>query len=91
MGQDSKHTPEPWAFAWVDPAGAKWLRLEVQAQDGSGGTLLSALVPMGRGQYDPPPWFVNNHRGQPLRWRVLALESHGQVLGQSAWRALSMR
>ncbi len=83
--------PTPWAFAWVDPAGATMLRLEVQAQDGSGGTLLSALVPAGRGQYDPPPWFVNAHRGQTLRWRMLALESDGQVLGQSAWRALSMR
>jgi hypothetical protein len=80
------------SFAWADPAGAHWLRLEVEASGGDKPSpVLSALVKPGVGRYDAPPWFVAQQQGQSLRWRVLTLDGGGAVLGQSEWRTLRLQ
>jgi hypothetical protein len=77
------------AFAWADPAGAALLRLEVHADETGGWfEVLSALVRPGVGRYAPPPWFVEQQRGKPLRWRVVVLDGGGRVQAASEWRRL---
>lgn len=82
-------------FTWVDPAAATLLRLEVQALPADGGgaptEVLDALVRPGSGRYDLPPWIAEAQRGKALRWRVVALDAGGRVLGASAWRALTLQ
>lgn len=75
-------------FSWLDTPGAALLRLEVQPADG-GVEVLSALVRPGVARYAPPPWVVQDHRGRPLRWRVVALDEAGHEMAASGWRALS--
>ncbi|MBL8343310.1 MAG: hypothetical protein JNL30_17720 [Rubrivivax sp.] len=79
---------EPLEFTWLDTPGAALLRLEVQPAAG-GTEVLSALVRPAVARYQPPPWVVQAHRGQPLRWRVVALAEGGAEIAASGWRALS--
>jgi hypothetical protein len=75
-------------FSWVDTPGAALLRLEVQPAAG-GAEVLSALVKPGVARYAPPPWIVQARRGEPLRWRVVALNEAGVETAASAWRPVT--
>lgn len=78
----------PPLFSWVDPGQAGLLRLEVQEAERE---VLSALLRPGTGQYMAPPWFAEQQRGKPLRWRVRALDAEGRTTAASEWRALEIR
>lgn len=75
-------------FSWVDTPGATLVRLDVRPSAG-GNEVLSALVKPGVARYLPPPWVVQAHRGQPLRWRVVALGEGGAEMAASDWRPLT--
>jgi hypothetical protein len=56
----------------------------------AGTQLLSALLPAGRGTYHAPPWLKGKASNKPLRWRVLALDSRGKTLVETAWQGLRL-
>jgi hypothetical protein len=75
-------------LSWVDPAGAVLQRLEIEAD---GKPVWSAYVKPGIGHYQPPPFALQAHRGQTLRWRVLALDEQGRTVAHSDWRGLALK
>ncbi len=74
-------------FVWIDPPDAALLRLEVQPVAG-GAEVLSAVVKPGVARYLPPSWVVQAQSGQPLRWRVVAINESGAEVANSGWRSL---
>lgn len=80
-------TDTPLSFQWVDIDRGALYRLEV-ANDEE--VLLSALARQGEGSYLAPPWFVQEHGGKALQWRVIALDSAGRELARSDWRSLTL-
>ena len=74
-------------FAWAEIAGRSVVyELRIETRDG--GAVLSAAVPRGVMRYAAPPWLAERAAGQPLRWRVVALDAGGSVVGRSEWRPL---
>jgi hypothetical protein len=75
-------------FGWVEApgTGAAYHRLEIQRDDGE--PVHSAIVPRGIGTYRAPPWLADKAAGQPLRWRVVALDESARERNASAWRPL---
>jgi hypothetical protein len=78
----------PITFGWVEQpgVGAAYHRLEIQREDGE--PVHSAIVARGIGTYRAPPWLADKAAGQPLRWRVVALDESARERSASAWRPL---
>jgi hypothetical protein len=51
--------------------------------------VLAAVVKGGTGYYAAPPWLADR-AGEPLRWRVVALDDGGRTLVASDWRSLQI-
>lgn len=75
-------------LAWVEPAIAALLRVEIEADRQP---VWTAYVAPAAGRYQPPPWALQGRQGQTLRWRVLALDEQGRTRAVSDWRALALR
>jgi hypothetical protein len=75
----------PLDLTWVAPPAAAWLRVDIQAD---GKTVASAMLAQDAGRYRVPPFVLQAHRGQVLRWRVSALEPSGRSVAASEWRSL---
>ncbi len=75
------------AFSWVEDPRAALYRLEIETA--AGDAVLSAFAERGRPWYSPPPWLAQRVTEAGLRWRVVALDAGGGVLGRSAWRRLA--
>lgn len=75
-------------LAWVDPAAAALLRVEIEADRQP---VWAAYVVAAAGRYRPPPWALQGRQGQNLRWRVLALDGEGRTRAASGWRALALK
>jgi hypothetical protein len=73
-------------FTWLDVTKATVYRLELV--DATGKSVLSALLPAGKGFYRAPPWLGQQSKVDELRWRVIALDESGQQVGVSDWRRL---
>ncbi len=75
----------PVDFIWTGAAQAAYYRLEVEA---SGKPILSAVLPSGKTSYRAPSWLKEKAGDGNLRWRALALDGSGAVIGETAWRGL---
>jgi hypothetical protein len=73
-------------FTWTEVARAVVYRLEIETADGR--AVLSALVPRGLPLYRSPPWLADRAAGQPLRWRVVALDMAGDIVQRTGWRRM---
>lgn len=73
-------------FTWTVVARAALYQLDVQTRDGR--AVLSAVVPRGIPLYRSPPWLAERAGGEPLRWRVVALDIGGSTIQRSPWRPL---
>jgi hypothetical protein len=76
-------------FSWSEPETAVFYRLEIQ--DGTGGAVLSAILPRGMPSYRAPSWLAQKAEDGFVRWRVVALDSTGNPLDESEWRTLQLR
>lgn len=72
------------AFSWSGIGTAAVYQLEVE--DPRGGMVLSALVSAPNTSYDAPEWLVDRLGDVGLRWRVIALNIEGQMVGVTSWR-----
>lgn len=75
-------------FTWTEAAGAAVYRLEIETEDGR--PVLAALVPRGLPLYRSPPWLAERAAGQPLRWRVVAMDIAGDIVKRTGWRRLGL-
>jgi hypothetical protein len=73
-------------FRWTEDPRAAYYRLEVE--DSTAQTILSALVLSGNLDYRSPPWLAEKAPSGTARWRVVALNLHGEDIRRTAWRAL---
>jgi len=76
-------------FTWSASPGVALYRLEV-ADEGSGSTVLSALLPAGVGTYHGPTWLKERSTNSRLRWRVIELDDSGNVVMDSGWRVIRL-
>lgn len=78
------------AFQWLENKGVSLYRLEIEA---NGKLAYAARVrptaQEGMNQYVAPPFVSANLTNKAVRWRVVALASNGQFIGESTWRDLS--
>lgn len=77
----------PLEFQWTDVAGAHLYRLELRSEDA---VVFRAYARPGEGHYQPPPWLRSRPAG-PLRWRVVALDPRGLLVGSSTWRDIEFQ
>jgi len=75
---------QPATLSWTESQAAALLRVEIE--DALGQPLLSALVPPGVGGYRIPPWLHDSASAVLFRWRVLELDSAGNLHGETPWR-----
>lgn len=77
------------AMEWhaVEGTGYYWLELEKVAGTAP---LFDAMLDAGRTLYEVPPFALANVR-EPVRWRVIALDTQGRELRRSEWRTLNMQ
>jgi hypothetical protein len=71
-------------FGWRPLGGTAHYRLEIG--DGAKTVALSALLKSGNANYTAPPLLHERLAGMAPRWRVLAYDADGLLIGQSAWR-----
>lgn len=77
--------PGPLAFQWVEVTDGALYRIEIANEND---LLLSALSKQGEGSYVAPPWFIEENVGEPLQWRVIAIDAQGRETARSEWRKL---
>jgi hypothetical protein len=75
-------------FVWVENTGLAPALYEVQVEGKDGRAVLNAVVARGTLRYAAPPWLAERASGQPLRWRVVAMDAGGSVVARSVWRTL---
>ncbi len=73
---------EDMNFNWTEIASAARYRLEVE--DGEGKSILSAETEIGT--YHVPSWKLEGR--DSLRWRIVAFDQAGKMIGETPWRAL---
>ncbi len=84
----------PIVFQWQDNKNVSLYRLEIEA---NGKPVYSARVRPGAAQgstdttvrYTAPPFIASNLANKAARWRVVALASDGQFVGESEWREIA--
>ena len=59
---------------------------QLEVEDPRGGMVLSALVSAPNTSYQSPEWLVDRLGEVGLRWRVIALDIEGQMVGVTSWR-----
>jgi len=74
------------AVSWLEEWNAALYRVELESNEGS--PVFSAVVPPGVGVYRTPPFVLQQARGNPLRWRVTALDFNGWAMRHSPWRTV---
>jgi hypothetical protein len=74
---------------WTLAEDAPFSRLEFQTHDGT--VLLTAVVRGARRSYNVPPVVAERASGQPVRWRVSALDATGSIVRRSAWSPFRFR
>jgi hypothetical protein len=77
----------PLELAWICTERAAWLRVEIEADEKP---VASAMLAPDAGRYRVPPFLLQAHRGQALRWRVAALDTTGSRVATSEWRTLAV-
>jgi hypothetical protein len=85
---DTWSTERPADFSWTEIEQGAFYRLEVE--DAQAGPVFSALLPRGVATYRTPSWLKERTRGENLRWRVVALDQAGTIIGETAWRNLRL-
>ncbi len=79
---------QPLDFSWNESPQAAVYRLEVE--DNKAQPLLSAMLRRGVTLYRAPSWFKEKAGDGILRWRVVAFDQAGAVIGESQWRVLKL-
>ncbi len=79
---------EPVDFSWAETSQAAFYRIEIETAQGQ--TILSALLPPGKGIYRAPSWLKDKAAEGNLRWRVVALDQTGNPIAETAWRSLRL-
>lgn len=76
---------QPLTFGWSQTPAAMLYRLEIAE-----GSVIkhSAVVQQGVGTYLAPSWLTSS--AAPLRWRVIALGPHGEIIHRTDWRDLEV-
>jgi hypothetical protein len=74
-------------FTWADVQEGVLYRIEFNSDDE---TIVSAFVKAGVSSYQPPPWLMETV-GDPILWRVQALDRKGKVISQSVWRDFTIQ
>lgn len=75
-------------FRWNESPQAAAYRLELE--DNKEQQLLSAMLRRGVTIYRAPSWFKEKAGDGILRWRVVAFDQSGAVIGESQWRVLKL-
>ncbi len=75
----------PLEFRWNERGSAPFHQLEIR--DASNGVVLSAVLDPTARRYTAPSWLHTKTSGT-LRWRVVSLDSEGEVLTSTPWRDL---
>jgi len=70
-------------FTWHALTHASLYTIEFETTTGE--PIHSALVTGTVAAYRVPSWFAERVAGRPFRWRVLATDAAGRVLGRSGW------
>jgi hypothetical protein len=73
-------------FSWTEQPGAIVYRLEIE--DPQAQPVHAALVERGRRLYRAPSFLRERAAGQPLRWRVTAIDGSGREIERTAWREI---
>ncbi len=76
----------PVTFEWIEVAGAKSYRVEVE----SGGKLIITSATETT-RYTPPPSWIANRAQSGAQWRITALDANGRPLAQSASRRFALK
>jgi hypothetical protein len=50
--------------------------------------ILAAVVLSGTLDYQSPPWLADKAPSRTARWRVVALNLHGEAIRRTGWRGL---
>jgi hypothetical protein len=74
--------------SWIEEWHAGWYQVEFETQTGA--PLLDAIVRPGVGVYRAPSFLGERASGQPIRWRVRALDPLGTEMKRSNWRKLEI-
>lgn len=74
-------------FTWDEGVEAPYNRIDVE--DASETPIVSAILPRGIRRYEAPSWFREKATPGRLRWRVVALNPDGEVMGSTPWRPLN--
>jgi len=77
------------SFAWTAVPHAARYELEIERSDGT--AVFGAVIGAGASAYHAPPFLAERvgANGEPLRWRVRALDDNGGELAISDWRRLA--
>jgi hypothetical protein len=87
-------TDAPITFQWQDNKNVSLYRLEIEA---NGKQVFAARVRASSAQsgtdntirYTAPPFIASTLANKAARWRVVALASDGQFIGESEWREIA--
>ena len=77
----------PVIFEWIEVAGAKSYRVEVE----SGGKLIIITSSTEATRYTPPPSWIGTRVQGGAQWRITALDGDGRTLAQSAARRFDVK
>lgn len=78
------------AFQWLENKGVSLYRLEIEANGKPAfAARVRPIAQEGINKYTAPPFVSANLANKAVRWRVVALASDGQFIGESAWRDMS--
>ncbi len=75
-------------FSWNEFPEAAAYRLEIE--DRKARPLLSAMLKRGAPLYRAPSWLKEKAGDGMVRWRVVAFDHAGSVIGESLWRGLKL-
>ena len=76
----------PVTFEWIEVAGAKSYRVEVE----SGGKLIITSTTEAT-RYTPPPSWIASRAQSGAQWRITALDANGGALAQSVTRRFALK
>jgi hypothetical protein len=75
-------------FSWQEAPQAAAYRLEIE--NANARQLLSAMLHRGAIVYRAPSWLKDKVGEGIVKWRVVAFDQNGRVIGESPWRALKL-
>lgn len=80
---------QPIVFTWRELEGAAYYKLEIETDLGK--AAFSAILQSPSTAYRAPKWFAEESPGTTFQWRVIALDSRGDVVARSATRGFRIK